>query len=429
MRARPKTFTARFILTAILVLLLIAAQKLSCFAAPPPSHAKLLSSARSPQKRFLMAHYMPWYQAKPFSQTWGWHWTMNHFNPDRITGGKQEAASHYRPLIGLYDSNDPDALQCQVMQMKLAGIDGVIFDWYGTDSYYDYADVNRNTERLIPYLKKAGLRFAICYEDQSVVQEIKGGKFSADASVTHGQQLMAWMQQHFFSSPNYLTIHGRPVLLTFGEPYYSGSQWNQIFAGLPQPPLYFTETVLRAKPASIGAFDWPIPQGGDTGAKQAQDSFYTQAKSWPVFIAAAYPRFDDIYQEAGTGQSLGKIEDRQGQTYAETLRRALLSKAPIIQLVTWNDWGEGTQIEPSQEFGNRDLVTTQRLRRQYLDPHCAYAAQDLLLPVEWYRVRKKYIGNKSIYAKLGAVFPLVTSGHLAHARSLLAHYQPKSVRK
>jgi hypothetical protein len=30
-------------------------------------------------------------------------------------------------------------------------------------------------------------------------------------------------------------------------------------------------------------------------------------------------------------------------------------KPSIIQIATWNDWGEGTVVEPSREFGYRDL--------------------------------------------------------------------------
>ena len=51
-----------------------------------------------------MVHYMPWYASKPFSGNWGWHWTMDHFNPDNIgANGKQQIASHYQPLTDAYD--------------------------------------------------------------------------------------------------------------------------------------------------------------------------------------------------------------------------------------------------------------------------------------------------------------------------------------
>ena len=99
-----------------------------------------------PNDKLILAHYMPWFESKDVSGKWGWHWTMNQFDPDKT--GKDdlpEIAAHFHPLIGLYDSNDPHALECHLQQMKLAGIDGVIIDWYGTKDANDYAMLHRNT--------------------------------------------------------------------------------------------------------------------------------------------------------------------------------------------------------------------------------------------------------------------------------------------
>src|SRR5579862_9062446 len=109
-------------------------------------------------KPLVLAHYMPWYQSKPVSGQWGWHWTMNHFNPDLGS-----LASQFRPLIGPYDSSDPDALECQCLLMKLSGIDGMLIDWYGIDDLYDYPQINRNTEAMIRMATRTGLRFGIVY--------------------------------------------------------------------------------------------------------------------------------------------------------------------------------------------------------------------------------------------------------------------------
>ena len=38
--------------------------------------------------------------------------------------------------------------------MKLAGIDGVVIDWYGTSTLHDYETIHRNTAHLIEYVKK-----------------------------------------------------------------------------------------------------------------------------------------------------------------------------------------------------------------------------------------------------------------------------------
>lgn len=367
--------------------------------------------------RFLMAHYMPWFEASPTQNRWGWHWTMNHYRPEHVANGRREVASHYYPLIGLYDSNDSDLLECHVLLMKLAGIDGALIDWYGNDKLYDYAANHRNTLHLIQALQRAGLRFAICYEDQTVPKLIENHILPAEDAVSHGQKLLEWMQTNWFTSPVYLTLEARPLLLVFGGGYYQETQWKQIFAPLHPQPELMTELGRRA-PAS-GAFGWPVPNDGTVKSFDVLDSFYTHAKDWPQFIPAAYPRFHDIYQEAGVQKSWGSIEDRDGKTFQQTLERALKSDASIIQLATWNDWGEGTMIEPSVEFGYRDLEATQRLRRQTIDAAFPYKEQDLRLPVQLYLLQKQYIDDATIHAKLTRVSQLLFAGHLDRARDLL----------
>lgn len=385
--------------------LLLALLLSPSFAAPPPAKPPL-----------LMAHYMPWFEAKPTSKGWGWHWTMNHYQPDRVTAGRREAASHYYPLLGLYDSGDPDALDCHVLLMKLAGIDGVFIDWYGTDDYLDYGLLQRNTLAMIKAVKKAKMRYAVVYEDQTLPKLIAGHVITEADALPHGKRMIDWVQAHWFSDPAYLTQDGRPVFLVFGSGYYTADQWTRMFAGLPRPPLFFTEEDRRA-PAD-GAFAWPQPQGGAASSFLALDRFYAAAPAWPFFIPAAWPRFEDIYAQAGVQPGYGLIGDRGGLTYAETLGRALKSSAAIIQLVTWNDWGEGTQIEPSVEVGYRDLETTQRKRRS-LDRAFLHTAQDLRLPIALYALQKKVGSDPRKRGKLDAISRLLFAGRTSRARALL----------
>lgn len=82
-----------------------------------------------PQRPLLMAHYMPWYQTPDVSGYWGWHWTMDHFDPSQEDdAGRPEIASHYLPLTGPYDSRDQLILEYQTLLVKISGIDGVIVD-------------------------------------------------------------------------------------------------------------------------------------------------------------------------------------------------------------------------------------------------------------------------------------------------------------
>src|SRR5258706_10813240 len=140
-----------------------------------------LAAAAAPKS--VMVYYMPWFVAKPFSSSWGWHWTMNHYDPDVVNAfGERQVASWYYPLIGPYDSADPAVLEYHVLLMKLAGIDGVVVDWYGPSACpgLDYGTLNENVGKLFAHTKKAGLKFSICYEDQSIQHMIDAGRLSPD---------------------------------------------------------------------------------------------------------------------------------------------------------------------------------------------------------------------------------------------------------
>jgi hypothetical protein len=71
---------------------------------------------------------------------------MNHFDPERSDPtGRQDIATQYYPLIGPYDSADPDVLPYHTLLMRVAGIDGVIADSYGSEDFNDYAMIHCRT--------------------------------------------------------------------------------------------------------------------------------------------------------------------------------------------------------------------------------------------------------------------------------------------
>jgi hypothetical protein len=384
--------------------------------------------AQSAQK-LLLVHYMPWYVAKPYSGSWGWHWTMGHFNPDAVIDGKHQIASWYYPLIGPYDSLDPAVLEYHVLLMKLAGIDGVTVNWYGTDNFNDYAVNNQRTLALLNYTRKAGLKFSICFEDQTIQHEIDGGYLTAASAISHAQQTMLYAQSNYFIDASYLRLSNAPVFLNFGPQYFkTNSDWVTIFSVLnaTNRPAFFTEDHRLA--AGLGAFDWPPMwmSGGATHTltlTQLQsylDSFQQIAVSWPAYISSAFPRFHDIYANAGAGASYGYLDDSNGATFTNTLRRALTNNSAFVHLVTWNDFGEGTVIEPTLDYGYRDLGMIQNFRRQYLDPDFSYATNDLAIALRFYTLRKQYVTNAAITAELNRAFTNIVTGRMTVANSQLA---------
>ena len=366
-------------------------------------------SAASPQ---IMVHYMPWYAAKPASGEWGWHWTMNHFDPNTITDdGRREIASHYYPLIGPYDSNDPHVLECHVLLMKFAGIDGAIIDWYGIEDHRDYAAIHRNTNHLIAYIKKAGLSFAICYEDQTVKHLVNDGVLHESQALSHGQDVLRWMQDHWFVADEYAKIAGRPLLLVFGPQYFKRASWKELFSGLPQPPYFYTLNSLQE--GADGVFGWPPVHDGRVVPPAAWRAYLSQLYE-KGGVGTAFPKFHDIYAEAGVRESYGYLDDQEGAVFAETLERAGES-ASLIQIVTWNDYGEGTIIEPTAEFGYRYLEAIQSYRKKQAGRTFSYSAADLRLPIALYQLRQQAAADGRADSAAALMFASETEA----ARSIL----------
>lgn len=327
----------------------------------------------SEEEPTVMVHYMPWFAADPEKQKWGWHWTMNKFDP-----AKGQIASHYHPLRGPYDSSDPEVIDSQLQQMKAAGIDGVMIDWYGLGNLWDYPQIHRNTQILIKRVEKAHMKFAIVFEDATVGKLIENKVIQASDAVPRTKGTIEWVDKNWFTSRAYLRLDNRPVFLVFGPQYYKGNEWSEVFQGVSDKPLFFSES-HRASSAD-GAFNWPIPQQGPEGSWRAIQDFEHESQSWQYRIPIIYPRFHDFYSEAKVGPSWGNIPDDDGKTLQKTLEIALAKNPRIIQIATWNDWGEGTQIEPSAEFGYRDLEAIQRRLKPKKPNGQPYTPSDLRPP-------------------------------------------------
>ncbi|MBZ0292597.1 MAG: glycoside hydrolase family 99-like domain-containing protein [Anaerolineae bacterium] len=380
----------------------------------------------SVERPLLLAHYMPWYQTPDVSGDWGWHWTMNHVDPSMQTeNGKPEIASHYMPLTGPYDSQDDALLEYQVLLMKLSGIDGVIVDWYGFEDYLDYGLLNAATHKLFDHVQRAGLSFVICYEDATVRNMIDGGYLNSDDALTHGAEVMQYLQENWFEDDAYLKVEGQPLLFVFGPQYFRDpANWEVMAADLDTPPALVTLDG-HMDWAALAGYPWP-PMSMAGGIELAPavltsylELFYRNAGRGDYVVGSAFPSFHDIYEEAGERSSYGYIDPQDGETLRMTLLLALDADSNIIQLVTWNDYGEGTMIEPTEETGYQYLEIVQETRQSLDSEDFQFTADDLRLPLQLFNLRKAHADNAEAQTQLDEVFDAIIAGDLDTARAIL----------
>lgn len=413
------------------IALLLAAGCQAAPASPQAAQATTPTPSAQPTRTLLLAHYMPWYQTPEVSGYWGWHWEMDHFNPDQVDeNGRPQIASHYLPLTGPYDSKDDAVLEYQTLLMKLSGIDGVIVDWYGSSTFADYGIINQATARLFEHVQKAGLLFAICYEDQTIKHMVAQKQLSETpgdprSAMAQGEADLLYLQETWFNQPAYLKYQGQPVLFNFGPQYFiNGADWETLFMALEARPALVTLDGHFVS-AAIATFPWPpmyLSQGGVLYLPSLEgylNNYYQKARRYPYRVAGAFPGFHDIYKEAGVGESYGYLEARDGETFALTLDEAIEQSPDVIQLITWNDYGEGTIIEPTAEFGYRYLEMLQAAQPRLGRAEFAYTADDLRLPLQIFQLRKAHTDAQT-NALLDEVVALLLEGQTGEARQKLA---------
>ncbi len=356
----------------------------------------------------IFSHVMPWFESSTSnSGQWGQHWKMANKNPDIIDGtGKRQIAAYYYPMIGPYASGDVNVIEYQLLLMKLSGVDGVLIDWPGKMLLYDYPFMVRNSERMINMLQKVGMTFAIVYEDRNL-QDAPGGNKIAQAQID-----MNYIQSNYFNLSHYEKVDSKPLLLDFGPiQMQTPSDWTSIFSVLNPKPTFFTlwgqSNEAGANAQGEYAWIWSSHLSG-------LNSFYNNGYSGKK-MAAAYPGFKDFYTAGGWGGALGWQIDHNGvNTFNATMDAALASSCSSIQLCTWNDYGEGTMIEPTLEFGYGFLTALQTKLGV-----SALAESDLVMVNTLYTKRKALAGDTEAQKKLDQVFYYIVSMQLTKAKKLL----------
>ena len=264
----------------------------------------------------IYAHFMPWFGG------------ANHVN------------------VG-YDSTDPLQVRRQVDDMMSRGIRGAIVDWYGPN----FSRENDTTLALRAEAETRGGNFEFAVMED--VGALNACAATSGCSVT--TQVISdltYAYNTYEASPAYLRIGGRPAVFFFGVERYA-INWTLVRAGVPgNPEFIFRNAGAFADINSDGGFAWLglSANAFDMGLGYV-DNFYLTSQTYPskTLFGTGYKGFNDSI--AAWAPSPPRVLDQQcGATWLATLSEAgryysASAQLPAVQLVTWNDYEEGTEIE------------------------------------------------------------------------------------
>jgi hypothetical protein len=246
-----------------------------------------------------------------------------------------------------YNSTDSAQVHAQVQDMITRGIQGAIAAWYGPDS--TFTDNATTLLRNEAESSSGQFQFAIM-EDVGAL----GSAAKANACDVTDQLIsdLTYVASHYESSPAYMKMNGRPVVLFFNvDTYYI--DWNRVISSIPgNPLLFFRGNSGLTRPLSNGGFSWVNIKSNNPFDPELdlQDSFYQAAQQAPQRIAlgSAFKGFNDTLAAWGTDRV---VDQNCGQTWMQTFSEvgkfySSGNQLPVIQVATWNDYEEGTAIEP-----------------------------------------------------------------------------------
>ena len=292
--------------------------------------------AQSPE-RLVLAFYYTWFD----ENSWG---------ANKVPDVPQQ----------LYASRDRGVMGRHIDQARGAGIDAFVVSWYGPRTENNQTETNLRA--LLDEAAARGFRIAVDFE---VTGPFYGGIGDVQAALA---TLLATHAQH----PAYLRSDGKPVIFFWRQQHFNVGTWAAIRNAVdPGRGSVWIEEGVDVSPLSV--FDghhlysvtWNPPADmGSTAKKFAQRTRAAAAKLGvpKVYVATVMPGYDDRKTGRGNAFAVGR-ED--GAYYARSWQAAINSAPDWIVITSFNEWPEGTYIEPSQAYGTKYLELTAQWSAAY----------------------------------------------------------------
>ncbi len=312
------------------------------------------------------AYYYPWY-GKPGQ------WGMPYTN---------------RPVLGEYDSRSAAVIAQHKAWADDAGLDSFLASWPGEGSWEDLTLSGT-------YLLQADVvPLAIQYESTLALLKPPDAPIDFDSElapgVTRGQRFlehMDYLADTYFGNSKYYCIDHRPVVVFYlvrewrnYAPYLATLKVNMAAKGFT---LYMVADVVWWTDAGAVAWGWPDVAAHfdaitgynlyDSDQPAVMATFFDSVEGkWTEyrnyadglglrFIPGFMPGYDDRALRGGGRPILGRDGGSFFRRYWALSQAFLDADLPLAFVSSFNEWHEGTEMEPSAEYGVLYLALAKEL--------------------------------------------------------------------
>jgi hypothetical protein len=283
------------------------------------------------------------------------------------------------PEVGYYTSKN-SLYARHIKQMKEAGIDFAVISYhlYDRERYLTFGS----------YAEKMGFYYSPLLElddilaDGDTVREFSMNQESAQIIKMH---LLSAIEKNY-TSPALLKIDGKPVVFVRDGHLFStkGDAYTKFWLGIRHEvenevgPIYLISTYASSLSKEKGAvvFDnefsyslsdtWKLSHNNTTSSdimhiweqEQKEQVQKSLALGRPLFTSVT-PQYDDTVLRGASGFTIPASVNGI-PLYDWTWQQAQENHADYVLIATWNDFFEGSTIEPSKEYGNYYLDETKK---------------------------------------------------------------------
>ena len=300
----------------------------------------------NPGKKVL-AFYYTWYLTPEASGKWE-HWNEGKHNPDKILeNGFRDIGTTDHPVGGTYDSSEPALIRRHLELAQYCGIDALIATWWGPNNYID-----TGLGKVLDEIEKTNSPVRVCAYYEIV----------SEPTVQGVMKDIEYAVSKYGVRPGYFKVDGRPVIfvtgLTLKQLGLEG--WQEVTRIARDRKIVLLPDKSSEKWVSAfdgmhlyNPYDGPIV---DRDLRQDYVKHVELARRLGIIATATVaPGCND--------SNIGRPQDtvvgrRDGNLYREMWEGAIQSKPDWILITSFNEWHEGTEIEPSIEYGKKYIEMT-----------------------------------------------------------------------
>jgi hypothetical protein len=258
-----------------------------------------------------------------------------------------------------YNSSDDATIARQLNWAITAGLTGFISSWWGQGDQTD-----TNFAKLLAHAASAQASTGYHF-DSTIYFESDA---PAESSVGQMEANLRYVINKYGNNANFFHWQGKPVIF-FWDPLGKGrtlATWATIRSQV-DPNHQTIWSAEGVDPTLLDVFDgihlfsgayWGIQQGDITAVDHNQA--HNTQKIW---AAGIIPGYNDTHVPGRTGTYI--VPRNNGTTYRESWTGAIASSPDWITITSFNEWFEGSMIEPSATYGMLYLNLTKQYTSQW----------------------------------------------------------------